>query len=440
MSTEALHQQFVRWFRDSTPYINAFRGRTFVVSFGGELLAEDQFNNLLHDLVLLNSLGVRLVLVHGARPQIVSRLEAINHEMLYINGLRVTDARALECVKEAIGSVRVEIESQLSMGLANSPMAGSQIRVVSGNFVTAKPLGIHNGVDYLHTGEVRRIDTGAIEQQLANGSIVLLSPLGYSPTGEIFNLYAEDVAKMTAVELGADKLIFLSDLKGVMSSGGDLIRELKLEEAQSYLEQQQTMNDSELRSLASAVSACSHGIERAHIINRNIDGALLIELFTRDGSGTMISAERYEKIRHATIDDVGGVLELIKPMEQSGVLVRRSRELLEMEIGHFMVIERDGTIIGCAALYPYSDEQCAELACVAIHSDYRKQGRGDQLLEAVEKNAKTNGIKSLFVLTTQTAHWFQERGFIAGEIEKLPVKKQQLYNFQRQSKVFVKPI
>ena len=440
MSNEAIQPQFVRWFRDSTPYINAFRGRTFVVTFGGELLAEDQFDNLLHDLALLNSLGVRLVLVHGARPQIEQRLNEINHEIRYVNGLRVTDTKALSCVKEAIGTVRVEIESLLSMGVSNSPMAGSHIRLVSGNFVTAQPLGVREGIDYQHTGEVRRIDSTAITQQLDNGSIVMLSPLGYSPTGEIFNLSAEDVARFTAVELQAEKIIYLSDNSGFVNGDGSLIRQFNIDEAENYYDQHDELSDESRLSLNSAIYACQNGVERAHIINRNQDGALLMELFTRDGIGTMVSSKRYENVRPATIDDVGGIIELIKPLEQSGWLVRRSRERLEMEINHFTVVERDGTIIGCAALYPYADEQCAELACVAIHVDYQKQGRGDQLLTAIEEKAKTEGLKELFVLTTRTAHWFQERGFESGEIENLPVEKQKLYNYQRQSKVFVKSL
>ncbi len=440
MTASTQPSQFVRWFRDSTPYINAFRGHTFVVTFGGEVLAEDQFDNLLHDLVLLHSLGVKLVLVHGARPQIEQRLNELNHEFSYVNGLRITDTKALACVKDAIGSVRVDIESQLSMGLANSPMAGSRIRIVSGNFVTAQPLGVRDGVDYLHTGEVRRIDTGAIEQQLNNGSMVLLSPVGYSPTGEIFNLYAEDVARITAVELKAQKLICLSSLSGLNDDSGQLLRELSIAEANNHLESDIEIDEETRHSLCSAVYACNNGVERAHLISRNVDGALLMELFTRDGVGTMISTQSYENVRRATIDDVGGVLELIKPLEQSGLLVRRSRDLIEVEINHFMVIERDGTIIGCAALYPYPKESCAELACVAIHLDYQKQGRGDQLLLAVEHQAKHQGMNQLFVLTTRTAHWFQERGFKPGKIENLPIEKQQMYNYQRKSKVFIKTL
>jgi len=433
-------QTFVRWFRGSAPYINAFRGRTFVVGFGGEVIAEKQFANLVHDIALLNSLGVRLVLVHGARPQIEQRLTERGVEMQYVNGLRVTDAAALACVKEAAGSVRVEIEALLSMGLANSPMAGADIRVASGNFVTAKPLGVRDGVDYLHTGEVRRIDAEAIHRQLDNGMLVLLSPIGYSPTGEVFNLSVEDVATAAAIQLKADKLITLIDGAGLQANDQSLLRQLGLKEAESYLAQHDKLSEQLTKSLRGAIFACRNGVRRAHLINRHSDGSLLLELFTRDGVGTLISSDIFEDIRQATIDDVGGILELIAPMEQDGILVRRERERLEMEIEHFTVIERDGTVIACSALYPFAEDACGELACLAVHQEYRKQGRGDDLLEYIERMAQGMGIKRLFVLTTRTAHWFQERGFGEGSIDDLPVAKQQMYNYQRRSKVFIKTL
>ncbi len=433
-------EQFVSWFRGSSPYINAFRGRTFVITFGGEMLTEAQFPGLVHDIALLNSLGVRLVLVHGARPQIEERLRESNIEWRYANGLRITDRETMECVKEAAGSVRVDIEALLSMGLANSPMAGAAIRVTSGNFVTAQPLGVRDGVDYQHTGEVRRIDNKGIQRQLDEGNIVLLSPLGCSPTGEVFNLTAEDVATAAASALHAEKMVYLIDGPGAFNAKGELIREMDLNDAAHWLDCCGDTSEHIAKCIAGAVRACSKGVRRAHLVNRHVDGSLLLELFTRDGIGTLVTAETYEGLRQATIDDVGGLLELIEPLEAEGVLVRRSRELLEMEIDHFFVLERDRTIIGCAALYPFAEEQVGELACMAVHANYRKEGRGDDLLEYAEKRARQLGIKRLFVLTTRTAHWFLERGFREGDLTDLPVKKQAMYNYQRRSKVFIKPL
>jgi len=432
--------EFVRWFRNSSPYINAFRNRTFVVTFGGEILADAQFANLVHDLALLNSLGVRLVLVHGTRPQIEQCLQQRKADFQYVNGLRVTDDVALACVKQAAGSVRVDIEALLSMGLTNSPMAGACIRVVSGNFVTAQPLGVRHGVDYCHTGEVRRIDSQAIHRHLDDGAIVLLSPIGYSPTGEAFNLTAHDVATATAVQLQADKLIHLVDGEGITDNHHRLLRELTLEQAEALLAGKHKLNEDAAISLASAISACRLDVPRVHILSRQVDGALLLELFSRDGCGSLIMQDQFEDTRQAGLDDIGGILELIAPLEEDDVLVRRSRERLEMEIDHFTVLERDGTVVACAALYPFISEKVSELACLAVHPEYRNQGRGNALLKYIERQSRQLGIQRLFVLTTHTAHWFLERGFKAGNLESLPVKRRELYNYQRNSKVFIKDI
>lgn len=433
-------KSFVNWFRQAAPYINTHRGKTFVILFGGEPVANARFASLIHDFALLHSLGIRLVLVHGARPQIESRLRETNRELHYVNGLRITDEGALPCVLQAVGQVRIRIEAQLSMGLSNSPMQGAHIRVASGNFVTARPLGVREGVDYCFTGEVRRIDNQAIRTWLEDGAIVLLSPLGYSPTGEIFNLSAEEVATATAISLGADKLLLLTEGPGLLNESGELIRQLSVQKGGQLLATGHNLSEDMARHLNHALRACRAGVRRAHLLSRTLDGALLLELFTRDGVGSLITAGTYEEIRPATIDDVGGILELIRPLEADGTLVRRSRELLEMEIDRFMVLERDGTIIGCAALYPFPEELFGELACLAVHPDYRNQGRADTLLQVIEQRARKQGLRKLYVLTTRTSHWFQERGFEPAEITNLPVHKQAMYNLQRRSKVFIKTL
>ena len=432
--------EFVHSFRNSSGYINAFRGRTFVVAFGGEMLTDEQFVPLVHDIALLNSLGIKLVLVHGTRPQIESRLKARKFANKYINDLRITDDNALVCVKEASSSVRADIEALLSIGMTNSPVNCSRISVISGNFVTAQPYGVRDGVDYMHTGEVRKIDHQAINQALENNSIVLLSPIGYSSTGEIFNLSVEDVATAAAIELKADKLIYLVDGKGVTDKRKSLIRELTLDDAKKLLTENKKLTSPIQRCLNSAIKACQNDIERTHILDRHTEGALLLELFTRDGCGTLITSENFEDVRPATIEDLAGLIELITPLEDEGILVKRSREKLEMEIDHFTVVERDGMIIACAALYPFLQDKVAELACLAVHPDYQGNNRGDQLLKFIERQTKQLGIKQLFVLTTRTAHWFRERGYSASDIKKLPVKRKSLYNYQRKSKMFAKTI
>jgi amino-acid N-acetyltransferase len=438
-------RDFVSWFRSVAPYIHAFGGRTFVIAFGGEVVDDGQFIALAHDLNLLASLEVRLVLVHGARPQIESRLKRARIESRYVTGLRITDKATMEAVKEANGAIRVEIEALLSMGLVNSPMAGADIRVASGNFVTAKPMGVRDGVDLQHTGEVRKIDAIGIRKRLEDGELVLLSPLGYSPTGETFNLTLEDVATSAAIALDADKLIFMMDTAGVTNVRGELLREMTAEKARNLLRHTQSKDAVNITEdvryyLPSAIRACGHGVARTHLICRHTDGAILQELFTHDGIGTMVTEMPLESMRQAEIGDVGGLLQLIEPLEAEGILVRRGRERLEMEVGHFFVMEHDGLIIGCAALYPFTDERQAELACMAVHPSFRGDGRGERLLHFCEEEARRRGISSLFVLTTRTAHWFVERGFVEAPVSTLPPARQQFYNYQRRSKVFIKKI
>jgi amino-acid N-acetyltransferase len=435
-----LPECFVEWFRGSSPYIHAHRGRTFVIAFGGEAVADSSFANLIQDIALLHGLGIRLVLAHGARPQIEERLNTRSVETQFINGLRITDDAALTCVKEAAGSVRVEIEALLSMGLANSPMAGVRIRAASGNFVTAKPIGVKDGVDFCHTGVVRRVDATGLEQRLQSGAIAILPPLGYSPTGEVFNLSAADVAASVASALGADKLICLIEAKGVTDSHQRLITNIVPREVDALLAKRRQLPEDLKQNLKAALSACRNGVKRCHLIDRQLDGGLLKELFTRDGIGTLITAEPYEETRTARIDDVVGLLGLIEPLEQKGVLVRRSRELIETEIDHFTLMERDGMVIACAALYPYPQESMAELGCLAVHPDYRGSNRGDQLLACMEASASQLGIERLFILTTQSAHWFRERGFSIGELKDLPMQKRKLYNYRRNAKVFIKAL
>ena len=428
----------VDWFRHSSPFIHAHRGRTFVVSVGGEALTEGTAAGLVHDLALLSGLGIRLVVVPGARPQIEERLNHQNATIRYVNGLRVTDAEALACVRDAVGSVRLELEALFSMGLANSPMAGLRLQVASGNFVTARPLGVRDGVDYLQTGEVRRIDTTAIRQRLDDGAVVLLSPLGVSPTGEQFNLYAEDVAVAAARGLQADKLLFLHEGEGLVDADRTPIGELTVEQARDWLEGRASMDSPVIAQLARAVAACRGGVPRVHLLPRALDGAILGELFSRDGVGTLVTPRAFERLRTAGVEDINGILALIAPLEADGTLVRRTRERLETEIGEFTVMEREGTVVACAALHPIPDTDAAEIACLVVHPDYRGGQRGRQLLRRLEEDARAAGRKRLFVLTTRTAHWFQEQGFAPAQVDALPASRQAFYNLGRGSRVLTK--
>ena len=432
--------ELVEGFRHSVPYINTHRGKTFVIMLGGEAIEHENFSSIVNDIGLLHSLGIRLVVVYGARPQIDANLAAHHHEPLYHKNIRVTDAKTLELVKQAAGTLQLDITARLSMSLNNTPLQGAHINVVSGNFIIAQPLGVDDGVDYCHSGRIRRIDEDAIHRQLDSGAIVLMGPVAVSVTGESFNLTSEEIATQLAIKLKAEKMIGFCSSQGVTNDDGDIVSELFPNEAQARVEAQEKKGDynsGTVRFLRGAVKACRSGVRRCHLISYQEDGALLQELFSRDGIGTQIVMESAEQIRRATINDIGGILELIRPLEQQGILVRRSREQLEMEIDKFTIIQRDNTTIACAALYPFPEEKIGEMACVAVHPDYRSSSRGEVLLERIAAQAKQSGLSNLFVLTTRSIHWFQERGFTPVDIDLLPESKKQLYNYQRKSKVLM---
>ncbi|HFI6835386.1 TPA: amino-acid N-acetyltransferase [Escherichia coli] len=432
--------ELVEGFRHSVPYINTHRGKTFVIMLGGEAIEHENFSSIVNDIGLLHSLGIRLVVVYGARPQIDANLAAHHHEPLYHKNIRVTDAKTLELVKQAAGTLQLDITARLSMSLNNTPLQGAHINVVSGNFIIAQPLGVDDGVDYCHSGRIRRIDEDAIHRQLDSGAIVLMGPVAVSVTGESFNLTSEEIATQLAIKLKAEKMIGFCSSQGVTNDDGDIVSEIFPNEAQARVEAQEEKGDynsGTVRFLRGAVKACRSGVRRCHLISYQEDGALLQELFSRDGIGTQIVMESAEQIRRATINDIGGILELIRPLEQQGILVRRSREQLEMEIDKFTIIQRDNTTIACAALYPFPEEKIGEMACVAVHPDYRSSSRGEVLLERITAQAKQSGLSKLFVLTTRSIHWFQERGFTPVDIDLLPESKKQLYNYQRKSKVLM---
>ncbi len=431
---------FVDFFRASAPYIHAHRGRTFVVMFGGEAVIDHDFPKLVHDLALMHALGVRLVLVHGSKPQIERRMKDRKIPLRFHHGVRITDRPTMSCVEDAVGSIRGRVEGLLSMGLPSSPMEHARLRVASGNFVFARPWGVRDGVDFQYTGGVRRIDIEAIKQRLDSGAIVLLSPLGYSPTGEAFNLSSHEVAAAAAAALGADKLISIVEGKGVVDRRNRLILQLNPDDAEGLARDGKHLHPDTAKHLLAGARACREGVRRVHLVERRLDGAVLQELFTREGRGTLVTAEQYEGLRPARLDDIPGVLELLRPLEDAGMLVRRSRETLEHEIDRFIVVERDGMVIGCAALEVFAAESVGELYCLAVHGKYRESGRGEAIVEFIVERAQALGLAHVFVLTTQSAHFFRERGFVPVSVRKLPAERRARYDHKRRSKVLFRTL
>lgn len=431
--------ELVQWFRQSTPYVNLHSGKTFVIMLDGEVFNSPNFINIINDISLLHSLNIKLVIVFGARPQINQLLSQNHITPEYFNNIRVTNSETLDVVKQAVGKLHYDLFARLSLRSPNAPV----INIVSGNMILAQPIGVVDGVDYALSGKVRRVNIESIRQQLEQNAVVLLGPIAPSVTGEMFNLPFEEIATQVAIKLKADKLIGFCEEQGVLDQNGEVLSDLAPQDAKRYLNQLNEngkYHTAKARFLQAAIDVCRAGIKRSHLISYQEDGSLLQELFSRDGIGTQLSMESSEEIRIATVQDIPGILELIRPLEQQGILVKRSREQLEMEIANYTVIERDGIVIACAALNPYLDEKMAEMACVAVHPDYRDSSRGDILLSEIQKRAKKLGVEKLFILTTRTTQWFQERGFRLAEIDDLPKYKRDNYNYQRRSKILIQPL
>jgi amino-acid N-acetyltransferase len=426
--------EFVAALRGAAPYVHGHNGRTFVIAFPGEICARDDVDRFLADIALLSSLGVRLVLVHGARPQIEAELQIRGIEPRLSGDLRVTDPQAMSAVKAAVGVLRLDIEARLSSNLITTAMAGAKLRVVGGTWVVARPVGVRNGIDHQLTGEVRRVDIAEIRQMLAADRVVLLSPVGYSPTGEAFNLRSSDIAQAVATGLGADKLVFILGTDPgqwrVSLSAADN-GELSLAAAQTLETEvrKRGLSTEDRQCVMSGLAAVRDGVRRVHLIPTDGVSPLLRELYTRDGCGLMISADDdYESTRPATLEDVAGIAELIRPLERAGILLPRSRDQLERDIGSFFVMLRDNMIIACYSLIQYPHESSAEFACVAVHPDYRGQDIAASLLRRARTEARGRGLRRLFALTTRTTHWFLEHGFVHGSPDDLPTARRSAYD------------
>ena len=428
----AFNADHIKWFRDSSPYIDAHRGRTFVVCLPDCALDSDNLGNIISDLALLNSLAVQLVLVYGADNRIE---KACDGNWQQKNDRRITSTDQIGTVASVLGTVTSDLMARFSASIPESPMVRREITTSTGNFLKARPFGVIDGVDHLHSGEVRSVASDAIKHQLNGNAIVLIPAIGFSPSGEAFHLETDSTASHVARAIGADKLIYLIEDEGLRDKNSEVINEIDLSHFDDADIQRNELTN---RLLKLCDESAKQDVARCHVISFAADGALLEELFTRDGCGTQIAGHSYEKVRPAAIDDVPGILKLIEPLEAAGFLVKRSRELLESEIEQFVVIERDGLLISCAALYPFGT--MGELACLVTHPDYRKGDRGDRLLDAINSRARSSGIEQLFVLTTQTTHWFSEREFSECDISSLPLERQDFYNYQRNSQVLVRAV
>lgn len=422
--------EFINSLRQSSRYIELHRGKTFVIYVPGEILeCKDARKQLTQDIGLLHNLGIKIVLVMGAGPQLETALATNKLTWQMHQQFRVTTPEILPVFQQTVGMVRNQLEAGFSQATITQ---AKPITITSGNWVIAQPKGVVDGVDFQLTGKLRKINHKAISNNLEAEQICLLTPIAYSLTGELFNLNTFEQACEVAAAIQADKLMVFTN----QEESAGLPKQLSIPNLKIALEESQSVEQK--RFLAQLLKASAQ-VKRIHLMDKNETSAILVELFTRDGSGTLIFSDRYHQVRKAKIEDVGGVIELITPLEEQGLLVKRSRERLELEIENFIILERDQHVIGCAALYPHGDN-FGELACLAVHQNYQGQELGSELLNAIEVFATQSHINKLFLLTTHTHHWFIEHGFKEQKLTDLPETKQAMYNFQRNSKVLIKAL
>ncbi len=432
---EALERERLRWWRASLPYIHRHRHGVFVLLLPDEVLRPPKLGPLAQDIALLSGLGARLLLVYDAAPRIAERL---GRKARWHNGRLLVPSESLDTALAATSVAGIHLTAQLSSGMPRSAMHGARLRVRHGNAVVGRPLGVMDGIDMQRAGAVRRINADDLREQLGEGCVLLLPPLGYSPSGEVFCLDAGELAAEAAAALRADKLIAFCGAPGALDGDGALISELTVADAERMLDGAASGAAAEPRWLGALCDAVRRGAKVGHLVSYAEDDALLRELFTDAGAGTIVRQRLEERIRQAQPDDIAPLLGLIGPLERQGVLAPRPRAQIEAELDCFLVLERDGEIVGCAALYPWLDERSGEVAGVATHPDHRRAGYATRLLAELERRARQQRMDTVFALSATALHWFEERGFEQVGIDALPVGRQRLYNYQRNSKVFVK--
>lgn len=430
--------KFVHAFREAAPYIHYLRDKTLVIGISSELLNSTTLLTLAADLNLLASLGVRLVLIFDAESQIQVQCHQYHHPIQHIHGRLLVNQHMVNLAKQICGGLYFDFQAAFSLGFAHSPQRNPRLRLSSGNFISAKPMGVIDGTDMLYTGSVRKVDTAAIHSQLNERAIVLISPIATSLGGQSYFLSHYETAEAVAVALQAEKLIFIEKNAGISDGKGSFFNSLTAKEAQT-LAKQLPENDPIHTLLNVASHALSQGVSRVQILSGHNDGDLIQELFTRNGAGTSIAQDSLVTIRPAQERDIAEIINLIRPLEEQGILVHRSREYLEHRIQDFFVLENDRQICGCVALkHFHSTPEAAELACLAIAPETRTAGYGALLLKHICQIAKQQNKQHLFALSTHTADWFSERGFCSASITDLPPERIEEYHLSgRQSKIFL---
>ena len=442
-SDATAQSSFIQNFRLSAKYINLFNQNIFVIALSGYVFNEDQFVKIAQDINILHSLKIKVILVYGARPQVESILVKNKIPVRLLKNMRVTSSAALKHVIEVNGAIRNKIEATLS----TIKSVSEGMRLSSGNFLTAMPVGIIDGIDMESTGKIRGVDVEAIKNKLNHHEIVIVSPIGYSPIGQIFNLSYEQTAANIAAAINADKLIYYVDANGILNERGELIPELTSEKAHkliSHIEEKpspesaQNLSYDDFNILKSSVFAIKNKIKKVHLINRHIDGSLIEELFTEKGSGTILTEFALENFRKATEGDLKDIYRILFPLEKRKIFIERDLTQIKGMINQFYILEHDKKFVGCVSLNSFKES--LELASFSIEPKYQRLGFGKKLLKFCELEAKKLKYDEIFILTTQSEHWFAENGFKEKSKELMPTFKKKTYQSERNSKYLTKKL
>ena len=406
--------------RDVIRYLQKFKDALVVIYLDDKTIGSPLFSSHIRDIAMLHQVGLKVVIIPGARTRIDEVLGDAKIEWTYKDNTRITSDAAMPLVKMAAFDVTNTVMTSL---------AANGITAVIGNWVRARAKGVLDGLDFGPAGEIDKLDTQSLKTVLTDGFIPIFPCIGWSATGRPYNISSQVLAQQVAVELKADKLFFVMGQDGAVLKDGEIVPAINIEEIDEYL----GGNNSNLLQLAKM--ACQNGVNRAHIVDGNLDGVLLSEIFSDLGSGTMIYTNNYGKIRSMVQTDIPSVLALMRPFIASGKLLPRTEADIAASLNDFVVYEFDGGVRACAALHKYEDGQ-AEISAVAVDEAFGHMGIGPALVESLIQKAKEQGARSVFIMTTQATDWFEKIGFKEDSIESLPQARRAKWTPERGSKVY----
>ena len=418
-------------------YIQKFKNAVTVIYLDDEIIDSPMFSSHMRDIALIHQAGLKVILVPASRTRIDQVLTASNVPWSYNNNIRITSESAIPLIKMATFDIS---------NIVMTSLAAHQITATIGNWVRARAKGVLDGVDYGTAGEIDKIQTDAIKATLENGFIPIFPCIGWSSVGKPYNISSVTLAKQLAIELKADKLFFVMNNSSItkqnfsipenvgLSDEGE-VPALNLNELNHFLELNKNSEQTKIINLLkTAQEACTNGVSRVHIVNGTYDGALPCEIFSDLGSGTMIYSQNYGTLRPMLNQDIPAVLTVMRPFIEKKILLPRTDESLALNLQDYIVYEIDGGIRACSALHIYPDGQ-AEIAGVAVDESFSNLGIGPKMIDFLLDRARSNLLKSVFVLTTQTSDWFEKIGFKADSVDSLPPERKAKWTPERGSKV-----